>query len=131
MTNIFTVDRFDDADGVPLGAEFVDRIDAAFALPAPEWTPENYLKTTAFVARPGIYIYNERKDDGSVVRVREYVPLETLLDVEWMDSLKGKAITLNHPQQCSIRGPPRTTRSGASVRAPTSPPTAGRRTTSS
>lgn len=91
MTCITTDDRCDDTDGVPLGATF-ERVDAVQELPAPEWTPEGYLKTRAFTARPGIYVYHE---DGK--EIRELVPRETLHSRESLDSLAMKPVTLLHP----------------------------------
>ncbi len=96
MTRIFTADRYDDDNGVPPGAEF-DRVDAVQPLPAPKWTSEGYLKSTAYAARPGIYVYRETQDDGSVKEVRELVPPETLNSKQNLDSLAMKPITLGHP----------------------------------
>lgn len=88
VSRIFTAQRFDSSDDV----DYVGRTDAVQALRKPEWTSEGYLKTEAFLARPGIYLYRE---DGR--EVREFVPPEVLHSDESLGSLALKAITLEHP----------------------------------
>jgi hypothetical protein len=84
-------EKKDSAESVQEDVTF-ERVDAVQELPAPQWTAEGYLKTRAFTARPGIYVYHE---DGR--EIRELVPRETLHSRESLDSLAMKPVTLLHP----------------------------------
>jgi len=56
------------------------------------WTAEGYLRVPARIARPGILVY---QTPGGTVR--ELVPASTLSDPEFLASLTGKPLTLEHP----------------------------------
>jgi len=56
-------------------------------------TDEGYIRTDAFIARPGVYVY--RLADGT--ERRELVPPETLHDKASLDTLTLKPVTNNHP----------------------------------
>ena len=47
----------------------------------------------ATLAKEGVYVYH----DGATTW-REYVPMSTLIDPEWLDTLRLAPVTLNHPQ---------------------------------
>jgi len=68
----------------------VDR--AAIPMGGSTWTAEGYLRVPARIARPGILVY---QTPGGTVR--ELVPASTLSDPEFLASLTGKPLTLEHP----------------------------------
>ncbi len=68
------------------------RIDAS-QLDAPERTDEGYIRAEGIIAPPGALEYRTKTGET----VTEYVPEETLKDEEFLDSLEGKPVTLEHP----------------------------------
>lgn len=50
------------------------------------------LRGRAMLAQEGVYRYGDGVNTWS-----EYVPITTLIDAEWLDSLKLAPVTLNHP----------------------------------
>lgn len=53
------------------------------------------LRGRAVLAKEGVYQYR----DGAGNSWSEYVPMSTLTDTAWLDSLRLAPVTLNHPQE--------------------------------
>ena len=70
------------------------RIDAS-QLKSPERTDEGYIKAEGIIATPGVLEYETKADET----VREFVPAETLKDPDFLASLEGKPLTLEHPPE--------------------------------
>jgi len=68
------------------------RIDAS-QLDTPERTDEGFVRAEGIIAPPGALEYRTKSGET----VTEYVPEETLDDEEFLESLEGKPVTLEHP----------------------------------
>jgi len=77
---------------VPKTSKNVFRFDRGELRPAKR-TDEGYLVLDGYIARPGIYVYQNQ--DGS--KRRELVPEDTLSSRSSLDTLRLKPITNNHP----------------------------------
>jgi len=68
------------------------RIDAS-QIDAQERTDEGYVRAEGIIAAPGLLEYRTKAGET----VREYVPEETLKYDEFLASLEGKPVTVEHP----------------------------------
>jgi len=73
-------------------AESIRHIDSV-TLRQPERTEEGYIRVEGVVATPGVMTYHRRGET-----IREYVPPSTLRDEEYLQSLDGKSIVVEHPE---------------------------------
>lgn len=80
-TGVLSVERFDSLAYEQLRAPFV--------------RPDGTTLYECFVSKPGVLVY----EDAQGRKTRELVPLETLSDPEWLETLGRAATTLTHPEK--------------------------------
>lgn len=101
--NFKTLSRFDSVDAPPEEIKTrcdVGRIDATWK----EDPATGFIHFSAYTARPGIYIYKERQDDGSIKEVRELVRKEVLHHPDVLAGLNNKPVLNEHHYDSSGNG---------------------------